>query len=101
MSKCKDTMGNSLEVGQWVSILPPPNTVWVGKITEVYDGGIALSIDRNQKGVTPAKVRLVMDITLSANPNMPVFPSLVRIVTPQSEETIRELLDKPQSDLSQ
>ena len=97
-SKCRDTMGNSLNIGDWVSILPPPNTIWVGRITEVGDGGIDLSINKNQRGVTPSKVRLVLDITLNANPQIPVFPNLVRIVTPQSEAAVDKNLDKVEKD---
>src|SRR6266404_4130452 len=93
-NRCKDTMGNTLHNGDWVSILPPPNTLWVGRITEVSDGGLSLSIDRNQKGVTPAKVRLVLDITLNANPQVPIFPNLVRIVTPMEEAAAEKVLEK-------
>lgn len=93
-NRCKDTMGNAIHVGDWVSILPPPNTIWVGRITEVSDGGLSLSIDRNQKGVTPSKVRLVLDITLQANPQVPVFPNLVRIVTPMEEAAVEKILEK-------
>ena len=93
-NRCKDTMGNTLHTGDWVSILPPPNTLWVGRITEVSDGGLSLSIDRNQKGVTPAKVRLVLDITLNANPQAPIFPNLVRIVTPMEEAAVEKVLEK-------
>src|SRR5882724_7214830 len=97
-SKCKDTMGNSLNIGDWVSILPPSNTIWVGRITEATDGGIDLSINKNQRGVTPSKVRLVLDITLNANHQMPVFPNLVRIVTPQGEAAVDKILDKVEKD---
>lgn len=92
MSKCKDTMGNTLEVGQTVTIMPPANTIWVAKITEVHDGGLMLSIDKNNKGMTPAKVRVVLDITLQANPNMPIFPQLARLVTPQGENLVDQIM---------
>jgi hypothetical protein len=92
-SRCRDTMGNTLEKDQWVTVMPPQNTIWIAKIVEISDGGIMLSIDKNQKGVTPAKVRVMLDITLNANPQMPVFPNLCRIVTPQSEEILNKALE--------
>ena len=98
MSNARDCMGNTIEVGHWVDILPPPGVKWIAKVAEVSEGGLMLSIDKNQKGVTPAKIRLILDITLNANPQMPVFPNIVRIVTPQSEELVNkitELTPKP------
>jgi hypothetical protein len=97
MSNAKDCMGNTIEVGHWVDILPPPGVKWIGKIVEVVDGGLSLSIDKNQRGVTPTKVRMVLDITLNANPQMPVFPNLIRVVTPQSEELVNKIAELPPS----
>lgn len=93
-SKCLDTMGHKLYPGDWVSILPPPNTIWIGKVAEVSDGGIALSIDKNNRGITPAKIRVILDISLNANPNMPVFPNLVKVPPPGSDEVIEKVLEK-------
>ena len=94
MSKCKDTMGHALHAGDWVSILPPPNTIWIGKIAEVSDGGISLSIDRNNKGVTAAKVRVILDISLNANPQMPIFANLVKVLPPGSDEVVEKIMEE-------
>jgi hypothetical protein len=87
-------MGHKLYVGDWVSILPPPNTIWIGKIADVSDGGLSLSIDRNNKGVTPAKVRVVLDISLNANPQMPIFPNLVKVPPPGSDDMIDKVIEE-------
>src|SRR5947208_1375995 len=92
-SKCLDTMGHKLYPGDWVSILPPSNTIWIGKVAEVSDGGISLSIDKNNRGVTPAKIRVVLDITLNANPQMPVFPSLVKVSPPGSDDIVDKIME--------
>ena len=92
-SRCKDVMGNTLEVGQQVNILPRTDLLWIAKIVEVSDGGVMLSIDKNQKGVTPAKVRLILDVTLQANPAMPVFPNLVRIINPASDSVVKKIME--------
>lgn len=91
-SKCLDTMGHRLTLGDWVSILPPPNTIWIGKIAEINEGGLSLSIDKNNRGVTPARVRVVLDIMLNANPQMPVFPNLVKVPPPGSDEIIDKII---------
>jgi hypothetical protein len=93
-SKCRDYMGHVLSLNDWVDVLPPQNMKWIGKIVEISDGGISLSIDRNQKGVTPAKIRLVMDITMNANPNMPVFPGLTRTSPPGSDEIVDKVIEE-------
>jgi hypothetical protein len=92
MTKCKDCMGHALNLSDWVDLLPPQNVKWIGKIVEISDGGINLSIDRNQKGVTSAKIRIVLDITLNANPNFPVFPGLTKTSPPGSDELIDEIM---------
>jgi hypothetical protein len=96
-SKCKDTLGNTLEVGQMVTIMPPMGTIWIARITEINDGGIMLSLDKHNKGITPTRVRVVLDITLNANPQMPVFPMLCRVVNPQSEDILNKALEEPPS----
>lgn len=93
MNKCKDCMGHPLNVKDWVSILPPPNTIWIGRIEEVNDGGISLSIDRNSKGVTPAKIKVILDITLNANPQMPIFANLVKVSPPGSDELEEKIME--------
>lgn len=92
-SKCLDTMGHKLYVGDWVSILPPPNTIWIGKVAEVNDGGLSLAIDKNNRGVTPAKVRVILDIALNANPQMPVFPNLVKVPPPDSDDIVDKVIE--------
>lgn len=97
MSKCKDCMGHSLEVGDYVDILPPQNMKWIGKVAEVQDGGITLSLDK-QKGITPAKIRVILDITMNANPAMAVFPGLTKTMPPGSDELVDKIMesaDKP------
>lgn len=90
-SKCKDCMGHTLRVGDYVDILPPQNMKWIGKIVECSDGGITLSLDKH-KGVSPAKIRVVLDITLNANPQMPVFPTITRTSPPGSDEIVDEIM---------
>lgn len=85
-TKCLDTMGHKLSEGDWISILPPPNTIWIGRIAEISEGGVSLSIDKNNRGVTLSKIRVVLDISLNANPQMPVFPNLVKVFSPGSDE---------------
>jgi hypothetical protein len=94
MSNCKDTMGNTLEVGHWVTIAPPQGLLWIAKVVEVSDGGVMLAIDKKNSGITPAKIRVILDITLNANPQMPVFPTLCRIVNPKSEEVIQRIMEE-------
>jgi len=93
-SKCKDCMGHSLYLGDWVDILPPQNIKWIGKIVEINDGGISLSIDKNNRGMTPAKVRVVLDITLNANPQLAVFPGLTKTLPPGSDEMIDKVMEE-------
>jgi len=93
-SKCKDCMGHTLNLGDWVDILPPQNIKWIGKIVEINDGGISLSIDKHNRGVTPAKVRVVLDITMNANPQLAVFPGLTRTFAPGSDEIVDKIIEE-------
>ena len=95
MSNCKDVKGNTLEVGHYVTIVPRMDMLWIGKIIEVSDGGMMIAIDKKNSGVTPAKVRLVLDIILNANPQMPIFSPLVRIVTPEAEDLLNKVMEEP------
>jgi len=90
--KCKDTMGHSLKKGDWVTVLPPQNTIWIARVEEISEGGLAIAIDKNNKGMTPAKVRVVLDITLNANPQMPVFPNLLKTLPPGSDDILDKIM---------
>jgi hypothetical protein len=93
VSNCKDAKGNTIEVGHIVTIVPRTDMLWFAKVVEVSDGGMALVIDKNNEGVTPAKVRVILDITLQGNPHLPLFPVICRIVTPQSEDMVNKLTE--------
>jgi hypothetical protein len=92
-SKCRDCMGHSLAEGDWVSILPPSNIVWIAKVAEIQEGGVLLTLGKNERGMSPSKVRLVLDITMNANPQMPIFPSIVRVLSPGSEELVEKTME--------
>jgi hypothetical protein len=92
MSNCKDVKGNTLEVGHWVTIVPRMDLLWIGKVVEVDDGGMSLVVSKGNQALTPAKVRIILDVTLNANPQMPLFTPLVRIVMPESEKIVEKLL---------
>jgi len=93
-SKCRDCMNHILRLGDWVDILPPQNIKWIGKIVEINDGGISLSIDKNNRGMTPAKVRVVLDITMNANPQLAVFPGLTKTLPPGSDDMIDKVMEE-------
>lgn len=97
MSNCKDVKGNTLEVGHFVTIVPRMDMLWIAKVVEVSDGGMMLAIDKKNSGITPAKIRLILDITLQANPQMPVFSPIVRIVTPEAEDLLNKVMEEPPS----
>src|SRR6266403_1623241 len=60
---------------------------------ELTDGGISLSINKNNR-MTPAKVRVVLDITLNANPQLAVFPGLTKTLPPGSDEIIDKIMEE-------
>jgi hypothetical protein len=93
MNKCKDCMGHTLKIGDYVDVLPPQNMKWIGRITEASDGGISLSIDKGNRGVTPAIIRVVLDITLQANPQLAVFPGLTKTSPPGSDDVIDKIME--------
>jgi len=93
-SKCRDCMNHVLRLGDWVDILPPQNIKWIGKIVEINDGGISLSIDKNNRGMTPAKVRVVLDITMNANPQLAVFPGLTKTLPPGSDQIVDKIMEE-------
>ena len=97
MSSCKDVKGNTLEVGHQVVVLPRTDLLWIAKVVEVSDGGLTHIIDKNNKGMTPAKVRIIIDITMQADSRMPIFVPLCRIVSPESDSLLDKLMGEPNS----
>lgn len=95
----KDIFGNELRKGDKVAFhmhfLQNTANITVAEITEVHEGGLAVSIGGkgNQQGVTPAQVRLIIDVTLTGNPAMPVFPMVAKVVSPGSEALVNRLTD--------
>jgi hypothetical protein len=92
MSKLKDLMGNELNEGDYVSVGIDHSKLllWVAKIGELSEGGLTLAIDKGRTKA-PAKIRLILDITLTANADMPFFPMLAKIVSPGSSDLINKM----------
>ena len=56
MSSLKDTMGNTLEVGHQVTVMPPQNIIWVGsRIVEISEGDLPLGT-ANKEGLCLLKL---------------------------------------------
>jgi len=91
MGKIRDIVGNELKEGDFVSFYPRNTGLWIAKIVEVKEGGVSLSIDKN-KAMTPAQIRIVMDVTLTINPMMPIFHDLVRIAPPGADEIVNKIM---------
>ena len=94
MSELRDILGNTLHVGDRVVLQNDPNKMGlvIGKIVEVHTGGLALG---NSKQEAPATVRILIDITLTASPHMPVIPVICKVVAPEDQKLVEEAL-KPQ-----
>jgi hypothetical protein len=95
MSEVRDLLGNTLKVGDMAVLHNDPQKMGliVAKIIEVSSGGLSVAVDRNQKGQTPAKVRILIDMTLTGNPQMPIFPVLCKVANPNSEALIDKVMD--------
>jgi hypothetical protein len=95
MSEVRDVLGNELKVGDMAILHNDPSKMGlvVARIVEVSSGGISVAVDRNAKGMTPAKVRLVIDMTLTGNPQMPVFPVLCKVVNPASQALLDKVME--------
>lgn len=94
-SKCIDTLGHRIDEGDWVTIMPQPNTIWVARVKEVSNGGIAIAIDKKQNaGITLARVRVVLDITLSAPPGITVFPNILKTTPPNSDAILDKIMEE-------
>lgn len=88
-----DAMGNILEKGHFITLKPPEDQMWIGKITEVKTG----EVSKIQKQIIPGHVRMVFDITMQVPPNSRYIKNILRVCDPKSEEIMRkavEALDK-------
>jgi hypothetical protein len=89
--KCKDTMGHELNEGDWVNLIPKTDMPWIGRVVNVTDDSI-VAINKNQ-GPPLAKVRIVFDITLTSDARIAVFPNLVKVFSPGSDELQKKLAE--------
>jgi hypothetical protein len=76
----RDAIGNEIIVGKYVDYHVPGPLFF--KVVAVENGGI-----HTANGITPAKVRLVCDITLALPPGVP-FVNLVTPVDPTQQALV-------------
>jgi hypothetical protein len=88
----KDLMGNEVEVGDSVSIIPRNDILWVAKIIEIKEPRISL-VNPTQQGNTGTHIRVLLDMTLSAQ--IPVFPAMVKIYRPKEADSEKNPPPKP------
>lgn len=94
-SKMLDLRGNHLAVGDMCAFhLEQQKTgILLAKIVEIREGGMVIPMAKGQQGLSPAQVRVILDITLTADPRMPIFPVLVKTVNPQEAENVEKILE--------
>jgi len=79
----RDCVGNSLKQGDLVTVCF--KTIPIFKIIAVESGGL-----HTPKGRSPARIRIVCDMTLAQMPEFP-FESLVRITSPSSQQIVESI----------
>lgn len=95
----KDIIGNELKKGDQVAVYLDMNKMGlvIARIEDLREGGVDLSVGKGQRAMTPAQLRLIIDITLTADPNLPVFPVIGRLANPNAQQALEELADAPPS----
>lgn len=96
----KDIIGNELRKGDQVAVHLDMNKMGlvIARIEDLREGGLDLSLGKgNPRGTSPAQLRLIIDITLTADPHLPVFPVIGRLANPLADEAIKKLADEPPS----
>lgn len=88
----KDGMGNTLSVGDMIIFVPELRGS-IGRVAEYSEGGIDLVSKQGRK--TPARLRIVFDLTLAIPPGVNFVKDLFKVVSPQSEEVLSKIIEGP------
>lgn len=92
----KDGAGNPLTLGSLVVWTGVKNTSHiVGKVVGYDPGGLSVieSGSKNDKQ-TPARVKVVFEMTVFIQPGMPILGDYFRIINPNQETIIGKILEK-------
>ena len=81
----RDAAGNIIHEGDLVSLVTGKHLLC--KVQKVQDGGL-----HTNQGMTPCVVILEVKIALTGMPGVPMH-ELIRIVSPQSEEAVKKVLE--------
>jgi hypothetical protein len=100
MIPVKDAAGNNLTIGSLVVWTGCKNSAHiVGRVADYVPGGISLiETGEKQDKKSPARVKVVFEMTILCQPGMTVLGDYFRIINPQAETLIGKILEK--SDLT-
>jgi hypothetical protein len=79
----KDLMGNELHEGDWITLTPRSDVLWIGQVAEIKEPRL-IAANPTQQGGTMFTVRIIMDITMTSP--IPAMANITRIVKPVEEK---------------
>lgn len=93
MAKVVDVVGNEIQVGDAVHVVPASlPQIFRGRVTAIEAGGVVLIGGQRpkpgqppQEQVTAGSVRFILELAVPFDPRQPICTNLVRIVVPDED----------------
>ena len=89
-TKIRDGMGNFLSVGDMIVFIKDLQGS-VGRVAEFHPGGVDLASVKGK--TTPARLRIVFDMTITIPPGVNFVKDIFRVVNPQNEEVLTKIIE--------